>query len=81
MTTVAELLPGDVVHIDTASATFIAETQHPLWPHLRLVIWRMADGGWSHDALDIRQDVGQAVPADLFARKAALTHALLGAQR
>lgn len=81
MTTISELLPGDVVAIDTASATFIAHTQHPLWPHLQLVVWRMADDTWSHDALDIRQDVGQVQPADIFSRKAQLQRALLGARR
>src|SRR5690554_7124055 len=78
MTAVAELLPGDLVTNAGQSATFITHTAHPLWPHLRLVIWRMADGTWYHDALDARQQVGEVEPADLFARRSRLQAALLG---
>lgn len=81
MTTVAELIPGDVVDNGLDSATFVARTQHPLWPSLQLVVWRMADGSWSHDALHTSQDVGQARSADVFARQAALRWALLGGAR
>ena len=80
MTTVAELTPGDVVKVGypQTQGTFIARTRHPLWPHLELVIWRLSDGSWSHDALDIRQDIGQVQPSDIFSRKAQLQRALLG---
>lgn len=81
MTAVYALVPGDIVEHDGRAATFITSTQHPLWPHLQMVIWRLADGSWSHDALSHAQDVGQVKPADLFSRKAALQRALLGVRR
>ena len=61
MATVAELRPGDLVTNASMAATYVAQAPHPIWPHLRLVIWRMADGSWSHDALDPQQYVGIAV--------------------
>lgn len=78
MTTVADLVPGDVVDLGDDSATFIARTQHPIWPSMQLVVWRLADGTWSHDALRMQQDVGQARPADVFSRQAELRRTLLG---
>ena len=79
MSTVADLTPGDVVVLDGGdSATFVARTRHPLYPHLELVVWRLADGSWSHDALHISQYVGKVQPADIFARKAQLQRVLLG---
>lgn len=81
MTAVYALVPGDIVATDDRSGTFITATQHPLWPHLQLVIWRMDDGSWSHDALSAHQDVGTVQPADLFSRKAQLQRALLGGPR
>lgn len=78
MSTVRELQPGQVVTGPAGSATFITHTQHPIWPHLRLVIWRLADGGISLDALDAGQDVGQAAAATLPQRLEALRAALLG---
>lgn len=62
---VLDLLPGDVFATSPIApeehAMFIARTQHPIWPHLQLVIWRMTGGRWSHDALDILQDVGEPI--------------------
>jgi hypothetical protein len=78
MSTVADLTPGDLVTHDSGeSATFLARTRHPLWPHLELVVWRLADGSWSHDALHISQYIGQIQPADIFARNQRLRTALL----
>jgi hypothetical protein len=78
---VSELLPGDLVTLPEAdaSATFIQQVQHPLWPHLRLVIWKLDDGTWSLDALDARQDVGLRADLSHADRKQALQRALLGA--
>jgi hypothetical protein len=82
MTTVAELIPGDIVDVlPLSSGTFIARTQHPIWPHLQLVVWRLADSSWSLDALDARQDVGEARAATHLGRDLALRDALLGDQR
>lgn len=78
MSTVADLIAGDVVRLGDDSATFVARTRHPLWPNLELVVWRMADGSWSHDALHIGQHVGEAQPSDTFARIAELRRVLLG---
>lgn len=76
--TVAQLVPGDQVLGLEGPVTFVQQAEHPLWPHLRLVIWKMPDGSWSHDALDARQEVGalavQSTPAE---RKQALRQALL----
>jgi hypothetical protein len=80
MTTVRELIPGDTVvgPLPGMAATFVAETEHPLFPGTQLVIWRMADGTWSHDALHASQEVGTTEPADAASRQAALRRALLG---
>lgn len=80
MTRLDELLPGDVVDLGPAHATYVAQAEHPIWPSLRLVVWRLGDGSWSHDALDARQDVGQARPATAAQRDQRLKLALLGRQ-
>lgn len=85
MTTVAELIPGDLVTGGGASAVFVAATAHPIWPHLRLVIWRLYDPAhpdlqWSHDALWPLQVVGSVVlPVKPGLREQRLRTALLGA--
>lgn len=79
MTAVMALLPGDEITIlGFRSAVFVAQTEHPLYPPLRLVVWRLEDGSWSHDALDLRQDVGQLTPSTPEDREARLRAALLG---
>lgn len=80
MTTVAQLRPGDYVTIDDTSATYITQTQHPMWPNLQLVIWRMGDGSWSHDALSPQQDVGEAVVSTEAVRLQRLRSLFLGTQ-
>lgn len=64
MSRVIDLVPGCRVTVDQikATATYIAQTRHPLWPHLQLVIWKLDDGTWSHDALSPMQDVGRIEP-------------------
>lgn len=75
---VCDLVPGDLVAIPTGdSAVYVAQTPHPLWPGLHLVIWRMPDGTWSHDALDARQVVGQVQESTLVERIGRLRWALL----
>lgn len=83
MTTVINLTPGDAVPMPLGGeATFIAQTAHPIWPYLQLVVWRMpeghAGGDWSHDALSPVQDVGEALPATTVQRQDRLRIALLG---
>lgn len=56
---VADLTPGDLIGNSGMSALYVAQAQHPIWPRLRLVIWRLSDGTWSFDALDSRQEVGE----------------------
>lgn len=62
---VVHLLPGmrikDPTQYDIAH-TFVAQCPHPLYPSLQLVIWRLHDGTWSHDALSPNQDVGEPMP-------------------
>lgn len=61
------------------SATFVGRIhQHPLYPDLSLVIWRLGDGTWSHDALHPDQEVGDAEPASGETLRANLRTALLG---
>ncbi|HEX6869935.1 MAG TPA: hypothetical protein VF163_02455 [Micromonosporaceae bacterium] len=74
MTTVTDLVPGDL----TAGSVFVAQCPHPIWPHLRLVIWQLADGSWSLDALDPRQDVGRVELSTPEQRMDRLRAALLG---
>lgn len=92
MTTVRELVPGDLVILPAASpalpdrAVYIAQTAHPLYRGLQLVIWRMPDGGLSLDALSPAQYVGEAqtgplgVPGD-GEREQRLRQALHGGAR
>jgi hypothetical protein len=76
MATVIQLVPGEKVADPMgAEHTFVAQTPHPLYPSLQLVIWRMADGSWSHDALSPAQDVGQVLPSDPSLRVANLRKA------
>lgn len=75
---VRDLQPGDEVRNAGLSAVFVVATQHPIWPSLQLVVWRMPDGnGWSHDALDARQEIGDVTPSTLEERMARLRKALL----
>ncbi len=59
---VRELRPGDTVSVTNLreiTAIHVATVDpHPLYRHLALVVWRMSDGTWSHDALDLDQVVG-----------------------
>lgn len=58
---VRELHPGMVFETKGTTrvtrATFICKTEHPLWPHLMLVVWKMSDGTMSFDALNPFQDL------------------------
>jgi hypothetical protein len=74
-----ELTPGDLVTNAGVGmfAVFIARTTHPIWPQLQLVIWRLDDGSWSHDALDARQEVGEISPSNEADRSTRLRKALL----
>jgi hypothetical protein len=76
---VERLIPGDVVRLlgSNTLAIYVAQCEHPIWPNLRLVIWKLDDGSWSHDALDAKQNVGRCMvsPPD---RMGILRKALLG---
>jgi len=74
---VLDLQPGDEVSLPGDSAVFIARTDHPLYIGLDLVIWRLADGSWSHDALNSRQVVGEVTPSTDVGRIDRLRTALL----
>lgn len=79
MTTVSELIPGDKIQImDKLSAVFISQTTHPIWPHLQLVIWRLSDWSWAHDALDSRQYIGEVDRLDPVQTTERLKEWLLG---
>lgn len=74
---VSELVAGDRIEVAGTDAIFIAQTQHPIWPSLRLVIWRLRSGELSLDALDPRQYVGDVVPVP-GGRAEAIRFAVLG---
>lgn len=82
MATVAELAAGDLVTQGGMSAVFISRGVHPIWPTLMLVVWRLCDSfgylGWSFDALDLRQEVGDVTPSTVQDRQARLREILLG---
>lgn len=78
MARVMDLVPGDEITLALDSAVFVARTEHPLYVGLDLVVWRMADGSWSHDALNRHQDVGQVTPSDHVTRIGRLRSALHG---
>jgi hypothetical protein len=73
---VYDLLPGDEVTNGPMSAVHIDHLPHPYWRDLQLVIWRLADGTISLDALDIRQEVGELTPARWDERRERLRRAL-----
>jgi hypothetical protein len=82
---VCDLIPGQRVTGFGQSAIFVARTDHPLYPGLQLVIWRMEGGGWpdteagwSLDPLDARQEVGEAQASTAEERTANLRAAILG---
>jgi hypothetical protein len=77
---VRDLVPGDVVwreEMPGVEAIFVARTDHPLFRSLQLVVWRMNDGTWSHDALDVDQEVGSVTLTTPEERLASLRRALL----
>lgn len=71
--TVRDLVAGNRVGLDQfgvdRSAIYVGQIDsHPLYPSLRLVLWFLDDGTWSHDALAPAQVVGfvddHETPAD-----------------
>ncbi|MGH9151338.1 MAG: hypothetical protein ACRD03_02805 [Acidimicrobiales bacterium] len=85
--TVADLQPGDRLTMlspftpgGEQSSTFVQRCQHPIWTSLQLVIWRMDDGTWLHDALDARQGLPGTIDRayDDAERTARLRAAVLG---
>lgn len=82
MAAVMELRPGDEVTLPApegpCTGVFVAEAAHPLYFGLRLVVWRLDSGEWSHDALSPRQDVGAVTPSSADERAARLRAVLLG---
>jgi hypothetical protein len=78
---VMDLSPGDLVTSFRRSACYIQSCAHPLFDRpLQLVIWRLDDGSWSHDALSPEQVVGQVRPATLAERQERLRRALFGTE-
>lgn len=61
MSRVIDLVGGDLVRQAGMEATYVAQSPHPLYKGLQLVVWRMPDGTWSHDALSPIQEVGTVV--------------------
>lgn len=58
------LQPGDVIIMEPLSAdlprwgVFIGQiVTHPVYPELSLVVWRLANGTYSFDALPLKQEI------------------------
>jgi hypothetical protein len=79
MATVADLIPGDLVTNAGARAVYVTRTEHPLWPHLQLVVWQLhtPHKRWSFDALDPAQEVGYVTRSTDADRTLRLRAALL----
>jgi len=58
---VCDLVGGDVVDIGGRTGTFIGRSDHPRYPSLALVVWRLDNGTVSFDALSYQQEVGEVV--------------------
>jgi hypothetical protein len=78
---VLDLVPGDLIRNVDREALYVEQAPHPLYRGMQLVIWKLADGTWSLDALYIYQETGELVePTDWPARKRRLEEALLGSK-
>jgi hypothetical protein len=75
---VTDLRPGDLVTNGGDSAVHITHTEHPAWPVLQLVVWRLQDGTISLDALSPDQEVGDVTAATLAERIDRLVAAVRG---
>ncbi len=82
MSTVSVRQTGDGLTMEgvEVTGTFIVQTQHPAYPTLQLVVWRLSDGSWSFDALQADQYIGQIQPAGPYARGLQLLRVLRGDQ-
>lgn len=76
MTTVRELLPGDLVTSTPSRPVFIGAFPHPIRHHLLLVIWRLNDGSIRLHAARPDGEVGAVEPIEPAARAARLAEAL-----
>lgn len=77
---IRDLTPGAIIHQPGPSglrATFVAAIEHPLFDGLAMVIWKMEDGEWMHDALSWAQDIGEPEPQSIEVYKYNLRCALL----
>jgi hypothetical protein len=80
MTTVRDLLPGDLVTAPgRRPAVFITSCPHPVYHHLLLVIWRLGNGSVRLDALHPDDEVGTVEPIEPAARAERLADALINA--
>jgi hypothetical protein len=81
---VSELVPGmQFTHVPMFGdkpVTFITQCPHPLYHGLQMVIWKMPDGSWSHDALRSDQvlPAGEVIPSNHGERYTNLRMAILG---
>jgi hypothetical protein len=75
---VTDLRHGDLVTNGGMSAVHITHIEHPAWPVLQLVVWRLQDGTLSLDALSPDQEVGDVTAATLAERIDRLVAAVRG---
>jgi hypothetical protein len=79
MSTVRDLLPGDLVTSAPGRPVFITSCPHPVFHHLVLVICRLADGSVHLEALHPDDEVGAVDPIEPAARADRLADALINA--
>ena len=78
---VRDLTPGDVIFtLGLGSATFIVQAQHPIWPHLQLVVWYLHGScTYSWDALSAMQELpGSIVPDNGLVHRVEILKQALG---
>lgn len=78
MTTLRDLLPGDLVTKGSLRMMFIQSCPHPVREGLLLVIWRWGDGSIRLGTLRPDDKVGDVEPIEPAARAARLADALAG---
>jgi hypothetical protein len=81
MSTVRDLLPGDLVISAPGRPVFITSCPHPVFHHLVLVIWRLPGGSVRLDAMHPGDEVGAVDPIEPAARAERLADALINAEQ
>lgn len=76
MTTVQDLLPGDLVTTGAGRELYITSCPHPIRHHLLLVVWRRGDGTIRLGSMYPDDEAGEVQPIEPATRAARLANAL-----